>query len=232
MSYLEIANSPLMWCVCAPLVLLVFALVFIFCKKTLAIAQRCGISKKECIRAFRSGVIASIGPSVAAFIVMLGLMSAVGSPLAWMRLSVIGNANAELLHAGLGASAVGQELGSENYDVLGFASSVWGMSAMGLSWIIVVLFIPKATQLSDRLSRRDGRLLPLVSTSCMIGIMSYMTVDNITASWDKAAAVAAAALIMFLLSKTSEKMPWLREYHLGIAMIFGMIAGALTAKWV
>ncbi len=39
------------------------------------------------------------GPVVAIFIIMVGLMSVIGAPMAWMRLSVIGAAPTELTAA-------------------------------------------------------------------------------------------------------------------------------------
>lgn len=227
MDYLEIANSPSMWLVCAPIVVLVLAIVMVFYKKTMQIAEKAGISREDCRKAFRTGIISAIGPSVAAFVVMLGLMTAVGAPMSWMRLSVIGNANAELLHAGLGADAIGQTIGSKNYDINGYAASVWGMS---ISWLIVLIFAPKATQIQNKFAQKDSHLLALVSISSMTGIMSYLTMQNVTAGWDMAVAAAAAAASMLLLGKTSSKLPWLKEYHLGIAMLLGMIAGSVTSQ--
>ena len=57
--------------------------------------------------AFRTGLITAIGPSIAVFIVMVGMMSVVGGPVTWLRLAVIGAAPTELTAATIGAEAVG-----------------------------------------------------------------------------------------------------------------------------
>lgn len=230
MNYLSIANSPVMWCACFPLVILILGVAVLVCRRTVRIARRAGISAAECRRAFRAGVIAAIGPSLAVFIVMVGLMSAIGAPMSWMRLSVIGSADAELLHAGLGASAVGETLGSEDYDAVGYIASVWAMSTLGISWIINIFLIPYANKVQTRIKRRDDRLLQIVSISCMIGIMSYMAVQNVVAGWDMTAAALAAIAGELILTKLSQKFSWLKEYVLGISMIIGMAAGMLASN--
>ena len=106
-NYLSIANSPIMWLSCFPLVLLVLCQAVLYTRRAFATAVKMGISKSDCVKAFRAGMISAIGPSVAVFIMMVGLMSAVGSPVSWMRLSVMGAAAGEMINAGLGAQAVG-----------------------------------------------------------------------------------------------------------------------------
>lgn len=225
MNYLDIANSSVLWCACIPLVILVLVVVFLICRKTLNIAGKAGIPMKECRKAFRAGVISAIGPSFAVFIVMVGLMSAIGTPMSWMRLSVIGSADAELLHAGLGASAVGQNLGSDEYNAVGYIASIWAMSALGISWLINIFLIPSANKIEAKIKHHDDKLLQVISASCMIGIMSYMTVQNVVVGWDMTAAAVGAILSQLCLTKLSEQRTWLREYVLGISMIIGMAAG-------
>ncbi|MEY8296176.1 MAG: DUF5058 family protein [Emergencia timonensis] len=225
MNYLDIANAPVLWYACIPLVILVLAVVLLICRKTLNIARKAGISVRECRKAFRTGAISAIGPSFAVFIVMVGLMSAIGTPMSWMRLSVIGSADAELLHAGLGASAVGQNLGSDEYNAVGYIASIWAMSTLGISWLINIFLIPSANKIEAKIKHRDDKLLQVVSVSCMIGIMSYMTVQNVIVGWDMAAAAAGAISSQLCLTKLSEKKTWLKEYVLGISMIIGMAVG-------
>ena len=230
MSYLNIANASIMWFACFPLVILVVSVVVIISRRTIRVAQKAGISRKECFRAFRTGAISAIGPSLAVFIVMVGLMSAIGAPMSWMRWAVIGSADAELLHAGLGASTVGQNLGGDNYNATGYIASVWAMSTLGISWLINIVFIPYANKIQTKIQRRDDRLLQAVSVSCMIGIMSYMSVQNMLLGWDVTAAALAAVIAEVVLTKVSGKVRWLKEYVLGFSMIVGMAAGMLASN--
>lgn len=230
MDYLEIANKPILWVSCAPVVILVLTTVLSFTRKTLRIAVYSGIPRKDCFQAFRAGIITAIGPSLAIFVVMVGLMSSVGGPMSWMRLSVIGSADAELLHAGLGASVVGQTLGGEDYNIIGYIASVWGMSIFSISWLLFMLIFPRINQLQNKLAEVDSNLITIISMACMSGIMSFMSIENMLLGWDMIAAAFVAASCGMLLSKTTQKLHWLKEYHLGISMILGVIFGVIVAS--
>ena len=52
-------------------------------------AEAVNLKPEQLSQAFRTGMVTSIGPVIAIFIIMVGLMSVIGAPMAWMRLSVI-----------------------------------------------------------------------------------------------------------------------------------------------
>ena len=85
------------------------------------------ISTLEMKRAFRTGIISTIGPAIAVFIVGIGLITQIGAPLTLARLSVMGNAVYEAYAAQEGALAVGTSLGSPDYSMKAFAASAWVM---------------------------------------------------------------------------------------------------------
>lgn len=228
-EHLIIANSTLMWIACLPTVFVVLLQAILYTKKTISIALKAEIPKSECLRAFRTGMISAIGPCISVFIVMVGLMSVVGAPLAWMRLSVIGSTVAEMTTAGLGAQAVGSALGSPDFNINAYAAALWGMSYNSLSWIIAFIFIPRASKLQAKLVKRDSNYLLIGSTAALIGVMSFMTLRNSLTGWGMTTAAIASGITIVILKKTSDKLPWLREYHMGIAMIIGMVFAALIA---
>lgn len=69
------------------------------------------------------GLTSAIGPALGVFVVMLGLMSAIGGPIAWQRLSIIGAAPTELTAATMAAQAQGLELGGQGYGLINFANA-------------------------------------------------------------------------------------------------------------
>lgn len=229
MSYKTIANSPLMWYACLPIVILAIVQVTVFVKMVLGTADLAGISRKDCFKAFRTGMLSAIGPSIALFIVMTGLLASIGAPMAFMRIS-IGAEDAELLHAGLGAAAVGQKLGSRDYNMMGYAASAWSMATRAVSWIITAIYLPRATRMQQKMNEKDNLLLKVTSAACMIGIMTFMSIKNIITGWDMTAAAFASAICMLLLFKVADKWLWLKEYQLGISMIVGMLSGMLVSS--
>ncbi|GKH46418.1 MULTISPECIES: DUF5058 family protein [Anaerotruncus] len=228
-DYLSIANSPIMWLSCFPLVLLVLCQAVLYTRRAFATAVKMGISKSDCVKAFRAGMISAIGPSVAVFIMMVGLMSAVGSPVSWMRLSVMGAAAGEMINAGLGAQAVGSALGAADFGIRAYAAALWGMSLFSVAWIVVLVFIPQMNKVQVKVEKYDKNLMTLISTASMLGIMSYMTMENCLTGLPMIVACVSASLCMVGLSRTVKKLPWLREYHMGIAMIVGIVCAPVCA---
>lgn len=136
MEYLKIANSPVLWILSLPVALVVLFQAYIFSKKAFKAAEFVDLSKHDARKAFRIGATASIGPALGVFVVMLGLMSAIGGPLAWMRLSIIGSAPAELAAASMASKAMGVELGGKGYELVHFANATWVMALNGSAWLL------------------------------------------------------------------------------------------------
>ena len=78
------------------------ACVAIIVVQSVAFAKLCyknaplvGLSKAECTKSFKCGMVIAVGPSLSCFIGAISMITVVGGPLAWMRLSMIGAAPTE-----------------------------------------------------------------------------------------------------------------------------------------
>lgn len=227
MEYLSIANSPFMWLACAPTVAIVMIQVVLFTKRSLIVADKAGISRKDCFKAFRTGVITAIGPSIATTIILVGMISSLGAPISWLRLSIVGSGTKEITMAGVGASAVGQALGEPGFNLHGYSAAVWAMSLATFCWVVDAFFIPRGQALQKVVNKRDKNMMLVVSVSSMAGILSYLCVNTIKTQWDLLIAGLVSGITILLLEKTVKKFPKLREYHAGIAMLMGVFAAVL-----
>ena len=124
-NYLDVANDPMLWVLSFPLVIIVAILAISFTQKAKKVAPLVGLTKEEQKVAFRAGAISAIGPALGVFIVMLGLISQIGGPLAWQRLSVIGAAPTELTAAEMAAAAFDKSLTSADYGLIEFSNTTW-----------------------------------------------------------------------------------------------------------
>lgn len=224
----EVANSWLLWVACIPVIITVFVQAFSFTKKVKDNAPLVGLSDDDIKKAFRVGALSSIGPALGVFLVMLGLMSIIGGPLAWMRLSVIGAAPTELTAAQMAAESMGTTVGSPDYNVIHFAGAAWIMAMNGSGWLIFSgLFADKLHIINDKISGDNEKLTVAVATAATCGAMAYLVGVNLTEIDGKFASAICAGISMTILTKLAEKMPKLREYNLGISMIFGMIGAVV-----
>ncbi|MDD7363054.1 MAG: DUF5058 family protein [Peptoniphilus sp.] len=228
-SYLDYANDPVLWLMSLPLVLIVGALAITYSRRAKKVGSLVDLSSEEQVKAFRTGAISAIGPALGVFVVMLGLMSKIGGPLAWQRLSIIGAAHTELTAAEMAAQAMGTTLDSPDYNLVNYANACWVMALNGCGWLLVVaLLTDKLDAISYKLTKGDTSITSVISVSGMCGAMGYLAVSNAMPSIENAVAAVIAGIAMILLNQLGKKIPILMEFNLGFALIIGMIAGTIA----
>ena len=130
-------------------------------------------------RMLRIGLITAIGPALGVFIVMVGLMAAIGGPMSWLRLSIIGAAATELAAATNGATAAGVTFGGEGYTLTILAVSWFAMALNGAGWLVSTgLFTPLLEDLRAKVSGGDIKWLGVMSAACSIGIFGYLNANS------------------------------------------------------
>lgn len=230
----EVSNSLPLWLSVVPVVIAVLCEAVIFTKKAKKAGKLVDLSEEESKRAFRVGATAAIGPSLGVFIVMLGLMSAIGAPISWQRLSIIGAAPTELAAANMAAKAQNVTLGSDTYNLVNFANAAWVMALNGSAWLFTSgLFTDKLDKISHKVTGGDTKKLGILSVTAMCGAFGYFAVNEFVKGLEPGnapiiAAVVASSLSMGLLTKLGKKYPKLGEFSLGLAMIIGMIAAVIV----
>ena len=137
MDYLQIANSWPVWLCAGACVAIIVVQAVAFAKLCYKNAPLVGLSKADCSKSFKCGMVTAIGPSLSCFIGAISMITVVGGPLAWMRLSMIGAAPTELTAATTGAAAYGVELGGAGYDIYAMANSWLTMALNGCGWLLV-----------------------------------------------------------------------------------------------
>ena len=238
---LQVANAKGLWAIAILIVFIVLVQSVLFARLSFKVASKVNYPREKCVQAFRVGLISAIGPSIAVFIVMVGMMSVVGTPITWLRLSVIGAAPTELTAATLGAKAVGVEFGSPQYDLYALSSSFWVMAINGTGWLLVTaLFTHRLESIRRKAGGGDSRWLAVLSGAAALGCFGYLnanTINGVINAVKNSAPMAMGPLYatlggligMVVISKIAKKHLWLREYTLGIAMLVGMAVAACLA---
>lgn len=231
-DYLTVANDPMLWLMCAPVVVLVLIQAALFGKKAWDAAEIAGVTRKQCKQALRVGAISGIGPSMAVFVVLMGMMAIVGAPITWQRLDIIGAAPTELTATNMGAIAWGAEVGSQEYGVMGFATSVWAMALNGCGWLIFCgLFTHRLDWVMEKVTGGNMALMTVVCGAAVLGTSSYLAVSQAVKSNPYLVAVVVGAIVMGVLQKViAPRFPIFREWNLGIAMLCGMAAATIVFK--
>lgn len=231
-DYMQIANSLELWITCMPAIAIVIFQAVIFTQKAFRGAKYTTLTPHQCRTAFRVGATSAIGPAMAIFIVMVGMMAVVGAPMSWLRLNFIGAATTELTATTVGAKAMGVELGSAEYGLTAFASSVWTMTLNGCGWLLFCgLFTDKMDKIMSKFTGGNLALMSAVCGAAVLGTASYLATDQAVRSTPHLVAVITSIVAMLILLKVSENRPKLKEYNLGIAMILGMAAAVIALQF-
>lgn len=228
MDILKVANEWGVWIAASFMVALCVIQAYLYYKQLFIAAKTVNVSEKQLKQAFKTGAVTAIGPVIAIFIIMVGLMSVIGAPMAWMRLSVIGAAPTELTAAQVGADAVGVPFGGEGYDLHAMAISWWTMAINGVGWLVLVgLFAHKLEDIREKVAGGDIKWLGILSSAAMIGVFGYLNSRNIIAKGGPLTAAIAGGIAMVILLQIAKKIPIIKEYTLGIAMLIGMAVAVM-----
>lgn len=223
----RIANSTGAWITASFIVMLVIVQAILYVKHAYKTAEKINMKKEVCNKALRVGMITSIGPVIAIFIIMVGLMAVIGGPMAWMRLSIIGAAPTELTAAQVGAEAAGVEFGGPDYDLYALSVSWWTMAINGVGWLLLVgLFASRLEILREKISGNDITWLGILTGAATLGVFGYLTSGDIVKGGGNLISVVVGAIVMVALGfaiDKYERLKVLKEYSLGIAMLFGVI---------
>lgn len=231
----QIANSPIVWVCSALTVLVVVVQSLLYYKLAKKNAALMGISEEDCALAFRTGVISALGPAIACFVALVGLMSIIGGPIAWLRLSIIGAAPTELAAATAATASMGlpsAQLSDPAFTVEALAVTWWTLALNGCGWLLVVaLCADKLETLREKIGGGDTRWMGTLTAAAMVGIFAFLTLTSIVSNMHvkipQLGAAIASGVTMFACLKFSEKHPKLREYSLGVAIIVGLVAGSM-----
>jgi hypothetical protein len=230
MDYLKIANSLPMWIAAMLAVSLVVIQAALFVRKSVSTGKEMGITSEQMKSAAKSSAFSSIGPSIAILVGMISLIVPMGGPISWMRLSFIGSAATELMGAGMGANAMNATLGGEGMNAEVFTNCVWVMTLGASGWLLMsALATHKMDKFRNVLAGGKKALVPIISTSAMIGAFAYMNAESILKWNNETTAGIAGFLTMIILIFLGRrvKAQWLKEWGLTIAIFTGIIVGSV-----
>ncbi|GAA0800614.1 DUF5058 family protein [Clostridium sp. AF19-22AC] len=224
-------NSPLMWLGCGLPVLFLLFLAGRTWKKSYKTGQEIGLEQSQLKAAIKTSAITAIGPSIACLAGMFAVMAIMGGPVAFMRLSFVGNSMFELMAAGFGAGATGIQVGVDKMTENGFMAALLVMILGSIPWVLFGTFASdKMDKIQNKIVKKVGRsILPVISTGALLGALgannaTYLTaIDKTTISCLLGAAIMAAACI---IAKT-KNIKWLSQWNLTIAIFPAMIITAL-----
>ena len=224
-------NGPLMYGMTAVVIAFVIAMSIRFIVMAWKRAKRIGMDPKMLRRVAVSSAIFTIAPAVSILLGVIALSRALGFPLPWLRLSVIGALTYETPAAASAASAMGTDLSNLITDPVTFAAIAWVMTLGIIPGPVLVPTIGKKIENGVmRIRQKDEKWGSLFMTALFLGMISaflgmiFATVSEGLRGWIPCFVMIASALIMCVCAVFVKLLhwKWMEDYALPISMLGGM----------
>lgn len=236
MNPFDILNSKLLFILVLSGLLIIFVMCLFFFNRARKKVKELGVSKQDFNDAMKSSVVFSIVPSISVIIGLISLAPLLGTPWAWFRLSVVGSLGYELMAADLAVKGAGYESLAQ-FSQTGLSSDVGViLFVMSISIMAGMLFnVFGLKPIHKKLSQGSGKqdkFKSFVTSSLTIGMMSVFVPMQFIASKIHAITLIASAILTLLLGKLSRKHPWISDYIMSFALIFGMTVAVVASNIV
>lgn len=232
----EMINAGWMFALAAVIILSILVQNFIMMRKAWRHAKDdLKLDNTQIRKGLINGILVSIVPTIPVIVVLLTLVPTLGSPLPWLRLSVIGSAMGESIAADAGATAVGETIGIGSLTMVGWVAACWVMSlgnSTSLVWSTIA--IRPISKLYDTAEKIDMKLVIALGSGCLAGAMAYAAtyfglskIPNVMPGfWAFLASFLLGAVIILINKKL--KKSWLNDFLMAFCMLFGMFIACIV----
>ena len=249
MNYLEQVNAPALYLMVGAILAFVTVMCVFFLLRSYKAGIAIGMDKAILKKTIRNSAIFTVLPSVGILVGVIALSGALGAPLSWMRLSVVGALQYELNVADIAAKAIGltgltvSEMSAEAFTTVSLVMTV-GILGGGLCCIFFLgrylrkLGGKKKTDTPDAAPKKKSNIGNIAMVAMFIGlctayISSYIgafanDVKNFLPLLTSLAAAAVMGLFTFLAKKP--KLKWLENFDVALSMLIAMAAAVIVGS--
>ena len=234
-------NSTFLYAVAAFIILVVIAQSTFFLVMAWRRARELGMARNTLRRIASSSAIFTVAPAVAILLGVITLSHALGLPLPWLRLSVLGALPYELMAAEAAVSATGASMAETITDPRVLSTIAWVMTLGIIPGVIIVLFFTKKMQSGMvNLGGKDKRWGEIFMSALFLGMVSaflgmiFANVRAGLAGWIPVFVMMFSSIIMALLGYLYKKknISWLENYALPLSMLSAMAFSIHLTNWI
>lgn len=229
-------NSPILWVGALITLSLVLLQVVVIFRKTVTVSKKCGITKPEVRSIVRASSITAVGPSLVGALSFVPLALAIGTPLAFIRVSIIGAPDWELAMSQMCRDVLGIAVGAP-LTASQLMTVYLGMSiAMMIYWPITIAGIGGLEKMRKKMSSATSGT---ASKSTFAGVLSICGIlaglfftnlgyvikfDQKTIAW----VVGFGLMILVMLLNKKKKSQLVAAFSLPIISIVAMLAAEIA----
>ena len=234
-------NSTFLYLMAAFIILVVLSQSVFFLVKAWRRARELGMDGITLRRIASSSAIFTIAPAIAILLGVITLSHAMGLPLPWLRLSVVGALTYELPAAEMAATAAGVSLAETITDPRVLSTIAWVMTLGIIPGVIIYLFFGKKIHGGVfKLGGKDKRWGEIFMSALFLGMVSAflgMIFANVRfglAGWIPVFVMLCSTIIMSVLGFLCKKknISWLENYALPLSMLSAMALAIPITNWI
>ena len=224
-------NSAFLYLIAVFIIIFVISQSVYFMLKAWRRAKELGMETEVLRRVVTTSVFFTIAPAIAILLGVITLSNALGLPVPWVRMSVLGAITYELPAAEMAATAAGTTLAERITDPQIFSTVVWVMT-LGIILLLIILpiFGKKIHSGVVNVGGKDKRWGEIFMSALFLGMFSaflgmiFSNVRDGLTGWIPVFVMLVSAIIMMILGTIYKKMniKWLENYALPISMLSAM----------
>ncbi|NMD38785.1 MAG: DUF5058 family protein [Christensenellaceae bacterium] len=241
MNIIEQLNSAPLYLICGFIILCVIVLSVIFMLRAYRAGLAIGMDKIVLKRTITSSATFTVLPSISILLGVIALSGSLGTPLPWLRLSVIGALHYETSVADVAARAIGLSGLNASEMTLQAFSTIALLMGVGIIWgtICSVLFTKgylNKIQSSGNKKKNSsfGGFGDMAMSAMFIGLISAYIGSYMATLTSKGNAIpllvlACSGLVMsiFMYFIDKKNMKWLENFSVAGSMLVAMACAVL-----
>lgn len=224
-------NDPFLYGIVAVVIAFVVIQSVVFLVMAWRQGIKIGISSAVLKKTVLTSAVFTVAPAIAILLGVIALSKALGFPLPWLRLSVIGALTYETTAAASAAAAVGATLSEKITDPKVFSTIAWVMTIGIIPGLVLTpLFSKKIEDGLVKIKSKDARWSEIFMSGLFLGMISaflgvvFATVNEGLVGWIPVFVMLVSAVLMMLcgLVRKLTNAKWIEDYALPISMLGAM----------
>ena len=225
------SNSAFMYVVVAVVIAFVLLQSAVFFIKAWRRGKELGMDMQALKKSVGTSAVFTVAPAFAILLGVVALSNALGFPLPWLRLSVIGSLTYETTAAAAAATAVGTSLSERITDPKAFAAIAWVMTLGIVPGLVLVPLLGKKIENGiSNIKEKDSKWGKIFLSGLFLGMISaflglvFADVHKGLTGWIPVFVMFCSAVLMILcgLAQKLFKIKWIEDYALPISLLGGM----------
>lgn len=246
-DYLTQVNAPALYLIVGAILAFVTVMCVFFLVRSYKAGIAIGMDKAVLKKTIRNSAIFTVLPSVGILVGVIALSGALGAPLSWMRLSVVGALQYELNVADIAAKAIGltglsvSEMSAPVYATISLVMTV-GILGGGLCCIFFLgrylkkLGGKKKSPAAADAPKKSSNIGNIAMVAMFIGLCTAYISSYIGAFANDTknflplftSLVAAAVMGVFTFLSKKPKFKWLENFDVAMSMLIAMAAAVIA----